>query len=206
MADCIHRSRVKDIGIIMLKTNAWEGELVRQTSYHDRLSPDEVKRYQIKLARSIVIFMEILHVIVGRNRDLLLSAVEYRKRRDAFSTGSSHFVGGLPPSPGHASSSHHYDGSTLFQDGASSVKADDATLSTTLGNVSVSSLMDRTDRCMAIQRELQLSFIAMNKALHPYILCTIQSETPPWMRFCCQDNYFSSGTYRVTRIGESETL
>jgi hypothetical protein len=188
---------------MMLKTSVWEGGTVRQTSYNDRLSPDEVKRYQIKLARSIVIFMEILHVIVGRNRDLLLSAVEYRKRRDASSTGSSHFVGGLPPSPGQVSSSNQYDGSNLFHDGSSSVRADDATHSTTLGGaVSISSLMDRTDRCMAIQRELQLSFIAMNKALHPLILCTINAETPPWMRFCCQDNYFSSGMYRMTRIGK----
>ena len=203
VADCIHRSRVRDIGMLMLKANALEGGTFRQTSYKERLSPDEVKFYQIKLARSIVIFMEILHVIVGRNRDLLLSTIEFRKRRDASSTGSGHFFGGLPPSPGQASSSNQYDGSTLFHDGASSMKADDATHSTILGaGASISSIMDRTDKCMAIQRELQLSFIAMNRALQPLILCTIHGETPQWMRLCCQDNYFSSGMYRMTKIGK----
>ncbi len=163
---------------------------------YERLSEEETELHRVKLSRAIIIFLELLHVLIGRNRDLLLEANESRKRRDASSTGSYSARGGIqcgiPPSPGN------FDGGTFFTD-----RTYDDGVSTMYGGGSTSSTTDRTDKAMAIQRELQISFIAMTKALQQIIRDVIHSETPRWMRMCAQDShYFSSGAYRQTRIRE----
>ena len=67
--------------------------------------------------------------------------------------------------------------------------------------------MDRTDKAMAVQRELQIAFVKLTKDLHPPILSVIRSETPKWMKqMCCQADYFSSNNYRQTRIAIGEEL
>merc|ERR1712032_1037381 len=58
----------------------------------------------------------------------------------------------------------------------------------------------RTDNAIAVQSELQRSFLSMTKTLHPLISAVISSECPRWLKLCCQDSYFSSYTYRQTRI------
>lgn len=45
-----------------------------------KLSEDEVLKLQVKLARGIVVLVEILHLLIARNRDLLLAVVEARKQ------------------------------------------------------------------------------------------------------------------------------
>lgn len=47
---------------------------------YDRLSEEEVQKFQLKLARSLVVFMELLHLLIARNRDLLLDVVQKRKK------------------------------------------------------------------------------------------------------------------------------
>ena len=196
ISECIHRSRVKEIGLAMLILK--EAQEARVLSLYEKLSTEEVSLNQTKLARAIVIFMELLHVLIGRNRDLLLNVNETRKRRDASSTGSTSARGGLqygiPPSPGHLS---FFNDNRTFDDIGSTVDG---------GSISRTSTMDRTNKAMAIQRELQLSFVKITRALHPVILSTIRRETPKWMRLCCQDNYFSSGAYKETRIVIGEEL
>ena len=198
ISECIHRSRVKEIGITMLVLK--EADDARTLSLYEKLSAEEVTLNQMKLARAIIIFMELLHVLIGRNRDILLNINESRKRRDASSVGSNSARGGLqygiPPSPGHLS---------FFDDGFNRT-FDDIGSTVDGGSTSRTSVMDRTDKAMAIQRELQLSFVKITKALHPAILSAIRDETPKWMRLCCQDNYFSSGAYKQTRIAIGEEL
>lgn len=48
---------------------------------YDRLSEEEVQKFQLKLARSLVVFMELLHILIARNRDLLLEVVQKRKQK-----------------------------------------------------------------------------------------------------------------------------
>jgi hypothetical protein len=193
ISECIHRSKVKEIGLTMLVPQKSENSS-QSMSVYERLSDEEVTLNQVKLARGIIIFMELLHVLIGRNRDILLNVHEIRKKRDASSTGSNSGRGilqhGMPPSPGHS----------LFNEGCNRT-FDDFT-STHDGCGSRMTAMDRTDKAMAIQRELQLSFVKITKALHPAISLVVRSETPKWMRLCCQDNYFSSGAYNQTRIGK----
>jgi len=190
ISECIHRSRVKEIGLAMLALKTPENAAM---SLYEKLSEDEATLNRVKLAKAIVIFMELLHVLIGRNRDILLGVNESRKRRDASSTGSISGRGGvhfgIPPSPGLS----------FFNEGYNRTFDDYGTLD---GGASRTSTMDRTDKAMAIQRELQLSFIKITKALHPVILSAIRSKTPKWMRLCCQDNYFSTGAYKQTRIGK----
>ena len=192
---------MKEIGRTMLKrkeTNDKEEDAshVARSSYH-KLSLGEIGNNQKKLARAIIMFMELLHVLVGRNRDLLLTALELRKRSGTSSAGSFSERGSnqmVPPSPGQLSAtSNHHD--RIFDDGSMG-----------FGGASASSTMDRTDKAMAIQRELQKAFIAMNKILQPIILSTVHSECPRWMKMCCQDSYFSSGSYRQAKIGECDNI
>ena len=100
----------------------------------------------------------------------------------------------MPPSPGQLSTASDYHGRG-FDDGSMG-----------FGGASSSSAMDRTDKAMAIQRELQKAFIAMSKVLQPIIASTIHGESPRWMKNCCQDSYFSSGAYRQAKIGEFTSI
>ena len=82
MSECIHSSRVKEIGTVLLRKNTG----VRQDDddilqSYDRLSEEEVQKFQLKLARSLVVFMELLHLLIARNRDLLLEVVQKRKQK-----------------------------------------------------------------------------------------------------------------------------
>lgn len=65
---------------------------------------------------------------------------------------------------------------------------------------------DRTDSAIAVQSELQRAFISMSKVLYPLLSATVHGETPRWLKLCGQENYFSSGTYRQTRIAMGEDL
>ena len=198
VADCIHKSRVKEIGRIMLQVKESEANNENlpdaMMSLYEKLSHEEAQNKQKKLARAIVIFMELLHVLVGRNRDLLLTALENRKRRDASSTESYSERGNnplVPPSPGQLSTTS--DGRSFFPEDAYNHGRgyDDGTASMGFGGASASSGMDRTDKAMAIQRELQKAFIAMNKVLQPIIARIIHSESPRWMKTCCQDKDYT---------------
>lgn len=134
---------------------------------YEKLSTEEVKLHEVKLARAAVIFMELLHVLLGRNRDILRTVSETRKRRDASSTESYSARGGLqygiPPSPGQ-NLSFFNDGYHQAYDDVNRTFHGGGSIGSTMG-----STMDRMDKAMAIQRELQLSFISMTKALHPVI-------------------------------------
>lgn len=193
IADCIHHSRVKEIGLVMLDTTLSENPNENHShSIYEKLSRNEVKDYQIKLSRAIVILMELLHVLIGKNRDLLLSV---SKMNLGDHRGDHSF--GHPPSPGCYSDSYN-EQSYFFQDKI----FDDG--SGTYGESTVGTMgtMDRTDKAKALQRELQIAFISMIKTLHPLIYSQIHGETPQWMNLCIQDNYFSSGLYRQARIGK----
>mmetsp|Transcript_5966 Transcript_5966/g.9423 ORF Transcript_5966/g.9423 Transcript_5966/m.9423 type:complete len:3872 (+) Transcript_5966:128-11743(+) len=92
VADCIHSSRVKEMGIILLKNHRYvveEGEGEYGAADSKRISEDEVRRLQVKLARCLVVFIELLHLLISRNRDLLLAVVEARKTANNIGTASS---------------------------------------------------------------------------------------------------------------------
>lgn len=192
VAECIHQSRVKETGLVMLDSKVLE-KLIGENKHfmYERLSPEEVKYYQTKLSRAIVMFMELLHILIGRNRDLLLLDSKTRSW-DSYAN-----QGGLQYSPGYYSDGNN-DGSQFFHDhafddgsGTLNGESTDGTLGT----------IDRTDKAKALQRELQIAFVSMTRALYPVLLAQSHSETPRWMKFGSQDNYFSSGLYRQTRIG-----
>ena len=171
---------------------------IRVEDRPERLSDDERTAIQSQLARAIVILLELLHVLIGRNRDLLLAVVKAQKRRDESST-CSHM--GFPISPSHLS---NYDGTTNLRDGVYGGKGYDDFAGSAVGSYASNSILSGDNTItLALQRELQFGFISMTKDLSLLIQKTIHSETPRWMRLCCQDkNYFSSGAYRQTRIGK----
>lgn len=49
---------------------------------YDRLSDGEVEKLQLKLARLIVVFFELLHLLITRNRQILLDVMQERKKTD----------------------------------------------------------------------------------------------------------------------------
>ena len=158
-----------------------------------------------------MIFLELLHLLIARNRDVLLAVVQARKRRcaDAASTTSgSH--------EGNASTfrlAHHNspikivgecgDNDVSNSQNRSSVDVLGKSITTTANHATFTHKVtnsDRTDAAIGVQSELQRGFISLVRSLSPNLLDTINTEVPRWMRQCCQDNYFSSGFYRQADI------
>lgn len=101
ISECIHSSKVKEMGLSLLKknTNVEEEDDDVLHSY-DRLAEEEIKKFQLKLARSFVVFMELLHLLISRNRDLLLDVIQSRRKTDAHPTskqGRDYSIGSIPP-------------------------------------------------------------------------------------------------------------
>jgi hypothetical protein len=229
VADCIHSSNVKEIGLALLKNSS---ELSEEKSNvdllpdYDRLSEDEIKKLQLKLARLIVAFIELLHLLIARNRDMLLDVIQERKK-------TSEQGGGIPSSTGshgrgykHATSMGRAssDQGTRKHHGSLDVgskhrRTDTGTTKSTQvkhGHAvsddqhSYQSMMSstgvRTDSAIAVQSELQRAFINLTKTLYPRVHGIMRAETPRWLKQCAQDNYFSRGTYRQTKIPIAEEL
>jgi len=205
VADCIHCSRVKEMGQALLKSTGYateEGDEETASSMmggsHGKLQEEEVTKYQMQLARSIVTFMELLHLLIARNRDLLLAVV--RKRRGKHyphKRGGTSSIFSNSPSPERSG----FPGSMTPTDGQSVNPGDESTSASTNNNG-----CERTDRAIAVQSELQRSFIGLTKNLQGVISKVISSETPRWLKLCTQDGYFSSGIYHQTRISLGEEL
>ena len=194
-------------------------------SLEDRISENEIVRNQEKLARGIVIFMELLHILIARNRDLLLAVVQARKRsrgsvKNFRNTRVNHSNPSSPDSIdrlNRMSSSHSVGRSVASSEGLSTdgsniqpgkTFSDDRRFhsSASISGFSTSSWshVDRADSSFVVQSELQRSFLSMSKVLYPIISNVIHEETPRWLRLCSRtDGYFSSGSYRHTRICES---
>jgi hypothetical protein len=78
VADCIHSSHVKEIGLSLLKKNSvkMEGDSQSEMStVYGRLGDEEVKKLQLKLARLIVVYIELLHL-------LKLDVIQERKKNE----------------------------------------------------------------------------------------------------------------------------
>ena len=174
--------------------------------------------------------MELLHLLIARNRDLLLDVIQERKK-DPTTLGQSRsnqargdLSVGTITSDGRSTRSFPIRQSSMgahesvsSQDGRS--RDDQASRashrrirSTTSGagveDTSISGTMgsfvgtdrQRTDSAIGIQSELQRAFISLSKDLHPMILGITGNDTPRWLKQCCYDNYFSAYTYRSTKI------
>jgi hypothetical protein len=242
VADCIHSSHVKEIGLSLLKKHSklLEGDNVSDFAMDSgRLSEDEIAKLQLKLGRLIIAFVELLHLLVGRNRDLLLDVIQERKKSDA--AGSIHGGGSVSRGFNRAASMGHRDGSRKNGSGGLPLSADptgglhhkrnytDGSRSEGVisekdargrnyhhvhvgseDNQSYHSMMTssgvRTDSAIAVQSELQRAFISLTKALYKNVHGVLQEETPRWFKQSGQDNYFSLGTYRQTKIPIAEEL
>lgn len=268
VADCLH-SQVRDIGLSLLKQHSdlMEADSSAELA-NDRLGEDEVKKLQLKLSRLIVVFIELLHLLIARNRDILLDVIQERKKSEQQASGNSSSRGyNRAPSLGPTTPSvgHNSVPETFSRDGRAK-RPLSFELSTTLSNQEVGgtsrSLRDsrgnrppsteisirhhrtltdgsrggasvdernarihnrtysedqshqsnlsatgvRTDSAIAVQSELQRAFISLTKMLYPRIHGVMLGETPRWLKQCTQDNYFSLGTYKQTRIPISEEL
>jgi hypothetical protein len=217
VADCIHLSGVKQIGLTFLSLDLSESKNDQHDMYssYQTLDEEEVELYQTKLARMIVTFFELLHLLIARNRDVLLTIVQVRKRRArgdssvASTTGSLH--GGYASTPAKGGftqtsrrrqrpGSGNGSGTTQYYNNAGGGAAAHNQ------NITSGGSSDRTDSAIGVQSELQRGFTNLLKALYPKLLDTIHSEIPRWMRHCCQDNYFSSGMYRKAEIPIGDEL
>ena len=216
--ECIHSSGVKRIGIIFLSVNATVEEANTNNGAYSRyetLDEDEIERVKAKLARMIVTFLELLHLLIARNRDVLLAVVQTRKRRggDASSvaSGSIHGYASTPrtSTPGKRLSHRGDRSESSFNERSSSDLVGksiiaESHMSITSDRAAVDS--HKTDSAIGVQSELQRGLISLMKSLSPNLLDTLNNEVPRWMKACCQDNYFSTGLYRQADIRESQSL
>lgn len=209
LADCIHSSGVKQIGISFLSVNP-QSDPSNEPGYYspyERLSDEEIEKVQTKLARIIVTFLELLHLLIARNRHVILAAVQARKRKgaDAVSTTSGSYEGNGPGSSraGHYSPLKYEEGQDSDLSNSQLRLGGDMlgkSITTTKSMSHKVNASDRTDAAIGIQSELQRGFISLVRSLSPNLLDTINTEVPRWMRQCCQENYFSSGLYRQADI------
>ena len=222
---------MKETGLEFLSNKESRNEeMDKIVSVYDTLSPAEVSKNEIRLARSIVAFMELLHLLICRNRDLLLSVIKARKRmKDGASVGSISLHGGsVRPTYRHIqainegyvsddvdrdrrfgnsvtgrSPSHSYYDTITSNDTDIYRTFDDISAPYISAAASVSSQNDRTVDACSLQRELQRAFTSMARSLYPVLVKTIKNETPRWIKVCWQDSkYYSSGIYRRTRTGK----
>lgn len=237
VADCIHNSRVKEIGLALLKEPSEQYERNSDDfSVMDsgRLSEDEVSKLQLKLARLVVAFIELLHLLIGRNRDILLEVIQERKKNDA--TGPTHGsmsrgvnrpvsvqregirkAGSLGPystndptvQPPPALHRRNFTDMSVKSEDARGRSIHPIPVGSD-DNQSYQSMMTstgvRTESAIAVQSELQRAFISLTKALYKNVQGILQEETPRWFKQIGQDNYFSLGTYLQTKIPIAEEL
>jgi len=237
VSECIHSSRVKEMGTSLLrKNNNVEEEDDDVLQSYDRLGEDEVQKFQLKLARSLVVFMELLHLLISRNRDLLLDVIQSRKKNEiGLLPGSKHArdvslgLGREISIPGthvpltdrsRRGSEQPRRSSVSIEIPSSSTDgrsredvpsksrniSEDYSANTTVSLKDYSNERARTDSAIGIQRELQLAFINIAKELYPIIHGIMEIDTPRWLKQCCQDNYFSAYTYRQAKIPIGEEL
>jgi hypothetical protein len=238
VADSIHNSRVKEMGMVLLTKRTRivddDGTDVEEC---DRLTEEVSANLQLKLARCIVVFFELLHLLIARNRDLLLNLIQERKKAEggsslAGSAARNNVAGKDTINQGGAENWRRPQRRTLHPKLESSsslgAKSNDgvrATRSTAedvlrktpderrsvklhpedvgaavAGSVATGGGSGRTDAAIAVQSELQRAFISLAKAIHPLVSGVLGSETPRWLKHCCQDSYFSSYAYRHTKI------
>ena len=204
----MYSGKVKEMGLVLLQKEAYVAESNDGGfGMYDRLTEAEVNMLQIKLARAIVVFMEILHLLIARNRDLLLEVMEARKRGEAPSVyhNRAQSVAGRSTPDDNSRLRGHVRGLSAtsgFSAGYASVgetepymrHPDDASAS----NFSSLAANDKTDKNIAVQSELQRTFIGMAKALYNPLTAILGDETPRWLKEICKDNYFSSSMYRRT--------
>lgn len=223
VSDCIHASRVKEMGLYLLKknTNFEEEEEGDPLHRYDRLSEDTVKMFQLRLARSLVVFMELLHLMISRNRELLLEVIQNRNRGGEASSRHSHSASNVSLSDGRSNRSvgtrqgSTANGNESFADlkkgeepsrpyhrrkesssqGFTSLGNDDGSVASAFTSEKI-----RSDSAIAIQSELQRAFISLAKELHPKIVGIMGNETPRWLKQCSLDNYFSAYIYRNVKI------
>lgn len=212
----MYSGKVKEMGLVLLQKDAYVAEQSDGgflMADYDRLTEAEVEKLQLKLARAIVVFMEILHLLIARNRDLLLDVMNARKRGEAMSVASGGGYARAPPSVGRSTPDHlsrhrgHHRGlsntsglsggyiSSGEMEGMSRTR-DDASAS----NFSSLQANDKTDKNIAVQSELQRTFIGMAKNLYNPLTAILGEETPRWLKEICKDNYFSSSIYLRTEI------
>ena len=229
VADCIHYSKIKDMGISLLGHALDSSEEHQNDNYlleYDKLSSNEISDHQVKLARLIVVLLELLHILIARNRELLLEIINERKRTETESIlatpprGSSNRIMSAPVTDGRRrppippSNTHSFQSETgsLVQQGRSRVSlhsrshTDGDQESYQSGQSVLLQSGFKTDSAIALQSELQRAFISKVKALYPRLQSILKSETPSWLKPCSQDGYFSSNTYKKAKIRISEEI
>ena len=209
---CIHSSGVKQIGMTFLAVPGQSEEEDAGYSPYDELYPDEIEKVQAKLARMIVTFLDLLHLLIARNRDVLLAIIQARKRRgtgDASTVASGSAYGGYTPATrasGMSPMKRYSDRFGEISSGLYNTPGSDIVGKSIHMSAVPNSSGDRTDSAIAVQSELQRGLIGLVKALSPHLLDTINNDVPRWMRQCSQDNYFSAGHYRKAKIPIAEEL
>jgi hypothetical protein len=200
------------MGLVLLRRDAHIAEQsdggYGMMADYDRLSDDEVNKLQLKLARVILVFMEILHLLISRNRDLLLEAMEARKRGEHLSTMSGlhrhqHSIGpsisdNLSRQRAHARRPSNGSGVTAYETDFSHRRGDDGSAGASQSCSAYAN--EQTDKAIAVQSELQRSFIKLARDLSGTLTLVLEDETPRWLKEVVRENYFAAATYKHAKI------
>jgi hypothetical protein len=59
---------------------------------------------------------------------------------------------------------------------------------------------EQTDKAIAVQSELQRSFIKLARDLSGTLTLVLEDETPRWLKEVVRENYFTAATYKHAKI------
>jgi hypothetical protein len=168
--------------------------------------------------------MELLHLLIVRNRDMLLNVIKERKKAtDIFGNVTSGAGNGQTRGYARAPSigcrtdggmsrkkeSAHKRTNTDSNQSDNGMRSEARSHHTNVPAEDQSTLTTpglRTDSAIAVQSELQRAFIKLVKDLYPRINGILQSDTPRWLKQCTVESYFSAGTYQQTKVLIAEEL
>ena len=118
LVDALHQSRICSMAVKVLSSKSLYSQ--RSNRKLEILNEEEIVQLKCQLSRGIVMFLELLHTLLVKNRELLLDWVAQRKLRaeedrDTFNSNSNHrsfshnFGQGIMPkfSASHMHRSHH---------------------------------------------------------------------------------------------------
>jgi hypothetical protein len=203
------------MGLVLLRQDAYIAEQndggYGMIADYARLPDAEVIKLQLKLARVILVFMEILHLLISRNRDLLLEVMEARRRGEQLSMSGlhrhHHSIGpstsdNLSRQRGHARRPSNGSGVTGHISSAetdfSHRRGDDGSAAASQFNSAYAN--EQTDKAIAVQSELQRSFIKLARDLSGTLTLVLEDETPRWLKEVVRENYFTAATYKHAKI------
>ncbi|GMH54206.1 hypothetical protein TrST_g8868 [Triparma strigata] len=225
LVDALHQSRICTMAVKVLSSKSLYQQ---RSSKRVEVLPDaEVLTLKRQLSRSMVMFLELLHTLLIKNRELLLAWVARKRAMKAEEPGSEDLhlhgrtshrsvapsynfgntVTGVfknPTAPLNRGTTGSTSGSrTSFTDSVAETEHENE--EGTFNPQTTLTPNENLKSDIGVQSELQRSFSSTTKCLYPLLVTWInEDEVPRWIEMSGMEGYFASSSYKVVKM-ETQT-